>query len=839
MKDGRGAFVLMVFWFGLMTSPPILLAQAPESENVRMDPEWVKTYAAGGFSWAYDVLADEYGNLYSTGYFKRNLQLGDGKWLEPLNSGYDTHFLMKHDAQGNLLWVRYGNGNSRPARLSFDLYGDVWVVGNDYGPSTAFTTSNESVMTLKKDPASSTGAFALRYNHQGDLLNAFMIPGGENFDVNDLFIDHKGNFLVAGSYQFRNYERRAEVRRSYLLMKFNPDFSPAWELRGDTIGQSNLQGVTADEKGNVFVTGGYNSQIRLAKRTLKANGSDAIAFVVKTNRKGRIEWVLDSLGTFRVGSGKNIVCDSRGDVCLMTSTSYSVNLISKINRNGSIVWSHTIRGRSSNYFERLVIDDEDRFYLCGQGYGTTFGSTDGNTLAYQSVGGTDPFIACYNTNGALLWLRAAGGKGTDYLKSIALANGKLYAFGWFGREMRFRDTLLKARSGYVFWQARFDIGLMSRLDIVAPSALAVVPPDTTFDMQNCTCTRRPVERKAVFYNAMEDMVSYEQFKQITNWRSPHFTDSFRSLFYKNFQFSTSHRSGFYSLTAIGFRNPITFEHPAGSYRINFTPCTHNLNRHELPLTVNLEWRTSHGDSESDPEVQEFSARAIFDTKHIGIEFNPYLIRPWNRATHLPATDSTGLQIPYSMLAWTPKGFSYATDDGLHIQTGKVCAPTAEITNTGWLMEIQNMTLVAEPAKQRRLYYFSDYPFFYKDQRWRFTDFATLNHGADNYDTLLTQFTGAFIDEARLEIPIRHQYVPGHGSKILLNNHFIAGMVRFPMEGADAGYPGGPLFITLTSGDIPITLSIQELESLFFSMGFQEILIQIEEKHLVVQFLKKR
>ena len=839
MKDGRGAFVFMVFWFGLITSPLFLLAQAPESTNVRMDPEWVKTYEAGGFSWAYDILADAYGNTYSTGYFKRNLQLGDGKWLEPSNSGYDTYFLMKHDPLGNLLWVRYGNGNSRPARLALDQYGDVWVVGNDYGTSTAFTTSNESVMTLKKEPASSTGAFVLRYNPRGDLLNAFMIPGGENFDVNDLFVDHKGNFLVAGSYQYRNYERRSEVRRSYLLMKFKPDFSPVWELRGDTIGQSNLQGVCADKQGNVYATGGFNHQIRLSNKTLNTKGSDAIAFVIKLNSNGRIKWVQDSLGTFRIGSGKNIVCDSRGDVCLMTSTSYSLNLISKINRNGSIAWSHTIRGKASNYFERLLIDDEDRLYLCGQGYGTIFETTKGNTLAYKSVGGTDPFIACYNNDGALLWLRAAGGKRTDYLKSIAISHGKLYAFGWFGGEMNFRDTLLKSRSGYVFWQARFDIELMSRMDIVVPSALAEVPPDTIFDLQNCTCTRRPEERTSVFYNSMESMFSYDQFKQITGWRSPYPDYSFRSVFFKNLQFSTGFQSGFYSLVAIGLRKPITFVHPAGTYAINFTPCTHNLHRYEVPMTVSVDRRRSQYDSESEPEEDDQSVRVIFDTKHIGIAFNPELIRPWNRTTQLPVTDTTGLQIPYNMLAMTPSGFSYSTDDGLRIQTRTLCAPTAEITRTGWLIDFKDMVLIAEPVSHQRLFQYSDFPFFHKDPNWRITDFKSLNHEARSYDTLLTEFTGIFLDEARFEIPIRHQYVTGIGSNILMNNYFICGIVRLPMEEANAGYSGGPLYITLKSGDIPITISLQELEAIFYGMGVQDILMQMEDGHLAVQFMKKR
>jgi len=784
--------------------------------------------------------------------------------------------------------------------LAMDQYGDVWVVGNDYGASTGFTTSDGSEITLKKDPSAPTGAFALRYNPKGDLLNAFMIPNGASFDVTDLVIDPDGNFLVAGSYQFRNYDRKSEVRRSYLLMKFKPDFSPLWEMRGDTIGQSNLQGLCTDQQGNVFATGGYNSQIRLGKKTLVTKGSDAIAFVVKLNSKGRISWIQDSLGSFRKGAGKSIVCDSRGAAYLITSTSYSLNLISKLHQNGSLAWSHTIKGKASNYFERLVMDEAERLYLCGQGYGTTFGTTEGNTLTYKAVGGTDPYIACYTTDGVLLWLRAAGGKGTDYLKSIAVSNGKLYAFGWFGGEMRFRDTLLKSRSGYVFWQARYDINLMSRMDILPPPSQITAIPDTVFDRENCTCTRRPEERTSVFYNSMESLVTYEQFMRITGWKSPYPEYSFRSLFYKNFQFSTSYQSGFYSLTAIGIRKPVTFVHPAGTYAINFTPCTHNLHRFEVPMTVSIDHRMKRHVRNFDPEAFDHSTKAYFDlfmaiketdveelasegtlalfhaairandlymldevfqehypdisvkwinsmlnpdirssieSKYIGIEFDPKLIRPWNSTTQLPVTDSTGAQIPYRILAETPKGFNYSTDDGLRIQTGSICAPTAEITRTGWLLDFDHLVLIAEPETRQQVLQYTDYPYFHKDPNWRITDFSALRHDARHYDTLLTRFTGVLIAAAQLEIPVRHQYITGIGSNILLNNHLFCGTLRLPMEEANAGHIGGALYINLKSGDKVIPISLQELEAIFYGMGFQDILIQMEEKQLAIQFRK--
>lgn len=844
--------LIMVLISGLMGVPLNSFGQESESMNVRMDPQWVKTYEAGGFSWAYDIVADKDGNTYSTGYFQRNLKISAGKWIEPKSvchsSCPDTYFLMKHDAEGNFLWIRYGIGRSRPARLALDKHGDVWVAGNDYGSETGFTTSDGPEIRLKKEVSASTGAFALRYNPDGDLLNAFMIPGGENFDVNDLTIDQAGNFIVAGSYQFRNHEKKYEVRRSFLLMKFKPDFSLVWELRGDTIGQSNLQGVCVDRQGNVFATGGYNHQFRLSNKTLKTSGHDAIAIAFKISPKGKMLWIRDSLGSFTRGAGRGIVCDEHGDVFLMTNTPYSINLISKFHRNGSLIWSHTVKGKSSNYFEKLLIDRNGNLYLCGFGYGTSFSTTEGESLTYRSVGGTDPFIVCYNSQGELQWLRAFGGKGTDYLKAIAISEGKLHAFGWFGGAMSFRDTVLSSGSGYVFWQAKFDLGLMSRMDLSPPvPAVVTAVPDTVFDMQNCTCARKHEARTTVFFPSMESLLSYDQFRQLTLWRSTAPEYSFRSLFYRNFQFSTGHQSGFYSLIAIGFRKPITFEHPNRSFAINLTPCTHNLHRYEVPLTVFIEHRTSFSESDDEDETAEQSTeivertidlRANFSARYIGIELSHDLIRPWNKRTGLPVTDSTGLQIPYTVLVETPRGFTFASNAGLRIETGSVCAPLAEITHTGCLFSFSTLELVTE-ATTAPLFNYPDYPFFNIDQRWRYTDASYPDHDAAKYDTLLTRFTGLFISEAHFEIPVRDQMVQGVGQNILLNNHFVSGIILLPGKVQDELFPGGPLSVALKTEAGSLTVTLQELAAIFYGMGFQDILIHPGKEDIVVQFRKMK
>jgi hypothetical protein len=877
-----------------------------ESQNIRIDPEWVKTYEAGDFIWAYDVVADRDGNTYSTGYFKRNLKIAERKWIEPTTPCYsrcpDTYFIMKHDSNGNLIWVNYGNGNSRPARVAIDHSGYIWVVGNDYGTSTEFTSIDENPVKLQKPEGTATAVFALRYTPQGNLINAFMVPGSGNFDVNDLRIDEKGSYILAGSYQFRNYDNRSEVRRSFLVMKFNPDFSPAWELRGDTIGQSNLQSAYSDLDGNIYLTGGFNKQIRLGTKGFSTKGYDAIAFAMKISPKGKIEWALDSLGAFRIGAGKGIVCDDKGNAFLITTSGYSITVLSKINKKGRLEWSHTIKGKASNYHERLLIDEQNDLYLCGEGYGTTFNSFKTEPLSYKTVGGTDFYFAKYNGNGDLIWLKAGGGKGTDYCKSITLSQGKLIAFGWFGGEMGFRDTLLKSRSGYVFWLAQFDQKTLESNDILAPKPLSVTKQnltDTLFDEEQCTCSHYREPKKTVFFPSLEPIASYDEFKIITGWQLLDRT-GFNMLFFRDLQHSTGGNPAFYSLKIMAFRQPVRLINQVNTFGINLTPCTNDPGIFELPIAVQYEHPIKRHDPDFDlasfdhtakaylaaflsiagTEEEELKEYGLYEqamsavaqndlglleevfmsvSSDMSLDIIKGMINPSVRATF----DITrmGIDISPSIIrkwdvkknkpATDPLGFPAATNilarvasleysyaDGIIPDLISVCASASEISNTGMLINFSEAVLFSTPMQYPDLIDFNHYPFF-------MSNYNSGNWGEEpspeseyKMDAEISQFTGLYLTVAQLDIPLRNRIVRATGERILINNNFIAGAMIIPAEDATE-FNSVILKVKIKTNDDEIVISLAELEEYFHLIGIRDVLLHMQEGSLVVVFRKQQ
>lgn len=107
-------------------------------------------------------------------------------------------------------------------------------------------------------------------------------------------------------------------------------------------------------------------------------------------------------------------------------------VLAKYTADGQCLWLRTISVPS---FEARVyamaIDAEDRIYIAGSYRGT---ATFCDTIALASQGGTDLFIARYDTAGTCLWARRAGGQyATSEARGLALsADGRIFLLGKAG-----------------------------------------------------------------------------------------------------------------------------------------------------------------------------------------------------------------------------------------------------------------------------------------------------------------------------------------------------------------------------------------------------------------------
>ncbi len=94
--------------------------------------------------------------------------------------------------------------------------------------------------------------------------------------------------------------------------------------------------------------------------------------------------------------------------------------LAKYDSSGNFVWVQQIKTLGSDEADGLVVDSVGNCYLTGfTGWTATFGSGS-DTVTIPTKGGFDIFIAKYNTNGKLLWVKSPGSKKDDVSKGISI-----------------------------------------------------------------------------------------------------------------------------------------------------------------------------------------------------------------------------------------------------------------------------------------------------------------------------------------------------------------------------------------------------------------------------------
>src|SRR6266571_827362 len=138
-----------------------------------------------------------------------------------------------------------------------------------------------------------------------------------------------------------------------------------------------------------------------------------------------------------------------GDFMLTSSGGYDV-FVAKYDSMGKVLWANQAGGSNfDDYGLAIALDAAGNCYVTGAFSGdATFGT---NTL--HNVGGSDIFIAKYDTAGNLQWAKQAGGVSLNSGRGIAVDSaGNCYVTGVFQGTGPFGDTNLTAHS-----VADFDI----------------------------------------------------------------------------------------------------------------------------------------------------------------------------------------------------------------------------------------------------------------------------------------------------------------------------------------------------------------------------------------------
>lgn len=118
--------------------------------------------------------------------------------------------------------------------------------------------------------------------------------------------------------------------------------------------------------------------------------------------------------------------------------------LTKLSPEGKFLWVRSLGGSLVDRGYGVATDPAGNAYVTGH-YQSTDAQANGQTL--PNSGDYDIFIAKYDTSGALIWLKTAGGKGYDYGHGIVVdSKGDIVITGAIVGEAKFGDVTVNAGS---------------------------------------------------------------------------------------------------------------------------------------------------------------------------------------------------------------------------------------------------------------------------------------------------------------------------------------------------------------------------------------------------------
>jgi hypothetical protein len=260
-----------------------------------------------------------------------------------------------------------------------------------------------------------------------------------------------------------------------------------WAVAGGGSGADDADGIGADRRGRLVISGGFEGTTRLDSSHSLVSAGSADIFAAGYGRLGRVRWArrfggagpdqafdndVDLHGDGIVTGSFNRIVDFGG----VTLTSrggdlprYGDAFLLKLDPRGNTKWVRQIGGAGSDGGDEVAVGPHAQPFVIGDSDGDVQFTS---TTVLKASGGRDSWAARYRHNGTLVWARLLGGPGEQQSHGIsadgdsnALVTGEFQGTAQLGSHRLVSDGarpdvfLAKLdRKGRVRWAQRFGDG---------------------------------------------------------------------------------------------------------------------------------------------------------------------------------------------------------------------------------------------------------------------------------------------------------------------------------------------------------------------------------------------
>ena len=392
------------------------------------------------------VALDGLGQLHVAGYFSGAASFSVNQFT---NARLFEAFLALYDTRGDLLWVRSAGGSGQDAALGVaaEPDGHSWITG--------YFQSEATFGTLSVTNVGGNDAFIARYNPDGTPLWVRSLSGAGDDRGYAVAVDAAGNGYVTGHFQnaatFGGESLTNHGGVDLFLTKLSPSGEVLWTRVAGGPGVDVGYGVAVDAAGDVLICGYHGAQARFGEVSEDVAGNVDL-FIAKYTSQGDLVWVRSAGGpdqdyanalSLDASGGIYVAGTLRGNATFgdfVTTGVGNRTYLARYESTGAFAWVRTFGGSDA----RGLAAQGTHAYVGGQFLGTAFFDTN----QVVSSGNFDAFLARYDSDGGLEWVRSLGGTGTDVCLAIAAGpRESCYVAGRFGAKVDFDQINLASGGG--------------------------------------------------------------------------------------------------------------------------------------------------------------------------------------------------------------------------------------------------------------------------------------------------------------------------------------------------------------------------------------------------------
>ncbi len=229
---------------------------------------WAKS--TGGFNdAATSVALDASGNIYLAGWFSRSTITFGDYTLKNTHNATDDIFLVKYNADGNVLWAKSAGGklSDKVSSIAVDALGNIFVAGSFISSTITFDSIilTKSYTFGKGDFNTNSNFYLAKYNANGNVLWA-KSTGGMDDGATSVASDASGNIYLAGYFRdwtitFGSYTLKNTLSgaNDIFLVKYNTDGNVLWAKGAGGKHYDDIYSIALDASGNIYITGKFDS----------------------------------------------------------------------------------------------------------------------------------------------------------------------------------------------------------------------------------------------------------------------------------------------------------------------------------------------------------------------------------------------------------------------------------------------------------------------------------------------------------------------------------------------------------------------------------------------------